>query len=48
MNQAFNMEQLNFTQQSLSDTVVMVGAMKSASSTLKTQFKGIDIDSIEV
>lgn len=48
MNQAFNMEQAQFTTQMLQDTVTTVSAMKQANVTMKKQFKDINIDSIEV
>ena len=48
MGTVFNMEQANFTTQSLQDTVVMVSAMKQANVQMKQQFKQIDIDSVEV
>lgn len=48
MGTIFNMEQANFTTQSLQDTTIMVSAMKAANATMKQQFKSIDIDSVEV
>merc|ERR1712232_1515585 len=47
MGTIFNMEQANFTTQSLQDTTIMVSAMKAANATMKQQFKSIDIDSVE-
>merc|ERR1712232_215853 len=47
MGTIFNMEQANFTTESLNDTVVMVNAMKHANTQMKKQFKQIDIDSVE-
>jgi len=47
MNQSFNMEQANFAQQSMKDTVVTVSAMKSANVELKKQMKNISIDDVE-
>ena len=48
MGQAFNMEQLNFTTQSLNDTILTVSAMKGANAVMKQKFKEINADSIEV
>lgn len=45
--QAFNIEQTNFTIDSVKDTITTVDAMKAASKTLKTEFKKVDIDKIE-
>jgi len=47
MNQSFNMEQANFATQSMKDTIVTVGAMKSANVELKKQFKNVKIDDID-
>jgi len=47
MGQSFNMEQANFTQQSMKDTVVTVGAMKSASVEMKKQFKQVNMNDID-
>ena len=47
MNQQFNMDNISFAQESMKDTVTTVAAMKQASTTLKQQFKEIDIDDIE-
>lgn len=48
MSQAFNMEQANFTLQSMQDTAATVSAMKAASVTMKQQFKQLEVDSIDV
>lgn len=45
--QAFNMQMANFSSQAMQDTVTMVSAMKEANKQMKTQFKAIDVDSIE-
>ena len=45
--QAFNIEQTNFTIDSVKDTITTVDAMKAASKTLKHEFKKVDIDKIE-
>ena len=47
MGQQFNMEQANFTHQSMKDTVTTVGAMKQANVAMKKEFKKINIDEIE-
>lgn len=46
--QSFNMEQAAFATQSMQDTVTTVTAMKQANQTLKTQFKSIKVNEIEV
>lgn len=46
-NQSFNMEQANYTTQMLKDTQATVVAMKDASSTMKKEFKKINIDQID-
>ena len=48
MNQAFNMEQANFTMQSMEDTAITVGAMRHANQAMKKQFKSLDIDDVDV
>mmetsp|Transcript_23134 Transcript_23134/g.74412 ORF Transcript_23134/g.74412 Transcript_23134/m.74412 type:complete len:232 (-) Transcript_23134:123-818(-) len=45
--QAFNIEQTNFTIDSVKDTITTVDAMKAASKTLKHEFKKVDVDKIE-
>jgi len=45
--QAFNIEQTNFTIDSVKDTITTVDAMKAASKTLKTEFKKVNIDKID-
>merc|ERR1711991_439091 len=47
MQQSFNMEQADFTQQQLKDTVLVVESMTVANQQLKQQFKTINIDNIE-
>jgi len=47
MNQSFNMEQANFASQSMKDTVVTIGAMKTANVELKKQLKNVSIDEID-
>jgi len=46
-SQAFNIEQTNFTIDSVKDTITTVDAMKAASKTLKTEFKKVNIDKID-
>ena len=46
--QAFNMEQTNYTTQSLKDTQATVVAMKDSVKQIKKEFKNINIDNIEV
>ncbi|CAL4249226.1 unnamed protein product, partial [Meganyctiphanes norvegica] len=46
-NQAFNMEQANYSIQSLKDTKTTVAAMKVGSKQMKKEFKNINIDEIE-
>lgn len=48
MQQSFNLEQTNFATQSLKDTVTTVETMKYAAKAMKTQYKQINIDKIEV
>lgn len=48
MGQQLNMEQANFASQTLKDTVTTVGAMKTANTSLKQQFKTVNIDDIDV
>lgn len=43
----FNMEQVKFAQDSMTDTVATVSAMKGANAALKKQFKAIDVDKVE-
>lgn len=45
--QSFNMEQANYTTQSLKDTKITVDAMKSGLKDMKREFKKIDIDQVE-
>mmetsp|Transcript_21417 Transcript_21417/g.29966 ORF Transcript_21417/g.29966 Transcript_21417/m.29966 type:complete len:206 (+) Transcript_21417:93-710(+) len=45
--QQFNMEQANFTTQSLKDTAVTISAMKQANTEIKKQFKNIKIDDVD-
>eukprot|EP01117_Protostelium_nocturnum_P013222 TRINITY_DN4921_c0_g1_i1.p1 TRINITY_DN4921_c0_g1~~TRINITY_DN4921_c0_g1_i1.p1 ORF type:complete len:244 (+),score=89.26 TRINITY_DN4921_c0_g1_i1:104-733(+) len=47
MNQSFTMEQVNFTSQSMKDTITTVAAMKQASTEMKKQFKQIKIEDID-
>jgi len=47
MSQSFNMEQTQFSTQSLQDTHLQVQAMKAANATMKAQFKEINVDDIE-
>jgi charged multivesicular body protein 5 len=44
---AFNMEQINMTKESMSDTIASVDAMKSTAKEMKKAFKNIKIDKIE-
>ncbi|KAG4076592.1 hypothetical protein HA402_001879 [Bradysia odoriphaga] len=46
-NQSFNMEQANFAAQSLKDTQATVAAMKDGMTSMKKEFKKINIDQIE-
>jgi len=46
-NQAFNMEQANYTVQTLKDTKSTVNAMKMGAKEMKKEFKKINIDEIE-
>jgi len=46
-NQAFNMEQANYTVQTLKDTKTTVNAMKMGAKEMKKEFKKINIDEIE-
>ena len=46
-NQQFNMDQVMFAQESLSETANTVEAMKDANKALKKQFKAINIDQVE-
>lgn len=45
--QSFNMEQANFTQQTLQDTAITVEAMKDAKKSLSKQLKSFKISEIE-
>ncbi|KXJ14988.1 charged multivesicular body protein 5 [Exaiptasia diaphana] len=45
--QSFNMEQANFTTQTLKDTKITVDAMKVGLKDMKKEFKNINIDQIE-
>ena len=47
MNQQFNMEQIQFAQESLTETATTVTAMKDANKALKKQFKAININQID-
>eukprot|EP00461_Guttulinopsis_vulgaris_P000024 UN00024 len=46
-NQQFNIDQQQFTQESLKDTATTVAAMKASNKQLKQEFKKIDIDEID-
>jgi len=46
-SQAFNMEQANYTVQTLKDTKTTVNAMKMGAKEMKKEFKKINIDEIE-
>ena len=48
MQQSFNMEQTNYTIQSLKDTQTTVSAMKTGLNQIKKEHKKINIDQIEV
>lgn len=48
MTQAFNMEQANFTTQTMQDTMLQINAMKAANQTMKSQFSQFNMDEIEV
>lgn len=45
---SFNMDQVNFTNEGLKDTMLTVNAMKTASKEMKQQYKAINLDKIEV
>ena len=45
--QAFNIEQTNFTIDSVKDTLTTVDAMKTASKTMKSEIKKVNIDHID-
>lgn len=47
MQQSFNLEQTNFTTESLKDTQVMVGAMQTSVKEMKQFNKQINIDKVE-
>ncbi|KAH8329608.1 hypothetical protein KR074_000410 [Drosophila pseudoananassae] len=47
-NQSFNMEQANYAAQSLKDTQATVAAMKDGVKQMKSEYKKINIDQIEV
>jgi len=47
MGQQLNMEQANFATQTLTDTVTTMGAMKTANTALKQQFKAVNIDDVD-
>jgi len=42
------MDQVNFTNEGLKDTMLTVNAMKTASKEMKQQYKAINLDKIEV
>lgn len=46
--QTFNMEQAAMTTENLKNTMATVDAMRIANKEMKKQYKGIDIDKIEV
>jgi charged multivesicular body protein 5 len=48
MQQSWNMEQANFTTENLKNTLVTVDAMKTGIKEMKTQYKKINIDKIDV
>jgi len=48
MQQSFNMEQTNYSIQSLKDTQTTVSAMKTGLKEIKKEHKKINIDKIEV
>lgn len=48
MQQSFNMEQTNYTLQSLKDTQSTVNAMQTSLKQLKKEHKKVNIDKIEV
>jgi len=47
MAQSFNLEQTNFTLESLRNTAGQVETMKETAKTLKTQYKSINIDKVQ-
>eukprot|EP01086_Lenisia_limosa_P008650 TRINITY_DN3062_c0_g1_i3.p1 TRINITY_DN3062_c0_g1~~TRINITY_DN3062_c0_g1_i3.p1 ORF type:complete len:195 (-),score=62.54 TRINITY_DN3062_c0_g1_i3:39-623(-) len=47
MQQQFNIDQQQFVQQSMQDTVTTVNAMKAANVQIQKEFKGIDLGKIE-
>jgi len=46
MNQQFNVDQIMFAQETLTETVGTVSAMKDANKALKKQFKAININQV--
>ena len=48
MQQSFNMEQTNYSIQTMKDTQTTVSAMKTGLKQMKKEHKKIDIDKIEV
>lgn len=46
--QSFNMEQAMMTTENLKNTMATVDAMRIANKEMKKQYKGIDVDKIEV
>lgn len=48
LQQTFNMEQAAMTTENLKNTMATVDAMRIANKEMKKQYKGIDIDKIEV
>ncbi|ESL06358.1 SNF-7-like protein [Trypanosoma rangeli SC58] len=47
MQQQFNMDQLQFTTESMKDTKVQLDALKDATKSLKREFKRVDLSKIE-
>lgn len=47
MQQSFNMEQANFSTQTMKDTLTTVSAMKSGLKTMQKEYKKISVDEIE-
>jgi len=47
MNQSFNMEQTQFTSQTIQDTHLQIKAIKGANAAMKQQFQELDIGEIE-
>ena len=48
MGQQMNIDSARFAQESLADNAQMVSAMKETAKTLKTQYKEINIDEVQV